>query len=144
MEIELYIWLVITALALVVEFSTAEMVSIWFIGGGIVALILSVIGVNIYIQITAFTVVSILAMFLFRKYVMDKINRNIIKTNADTAIGKDYKLLTAISFNNAGSIKVNDIIWTAVSKDPEQTIEEGKIVTVKEINGNKFIVEEKK
>jgi hypothetical protein len=35
----LYVWLAITVVAIVVEITTTEMLSIWFAGGGLLALL---------------------------------------------------------------------------------------------------------
>lgn len=139
-----YVWLGITILAVIIEFATSEMVSLWFVGGGIIALILSAVGVPYYIQIPVFIVVSVVLLLLFRKFVMKKINKGDSKINAERAVGKEFKLLTPIAFNQAGSIKVDGVIWSAVTEEDHSEIETGKIVKVKGIKGNKYIVEEVK
>ena len=53
----LYIWLAVTALSLVIEFITADMVSVWFTGGGIVAMILAACGLGWYVQVPDFIAV---------------------------------------------------------------------------------------
>lgn len=140
---DLYIWLGITVLAVIVEFSTSEMISIWFAGGGLVSTILAGFWVSWYIQLPVFIVVSFVGMLVFRKYVMTKLNKNVEKTNADSVIGKDFALLTPIKFNSTGTIKVNDVIWNVITANPNEEVKEGTIVTVKEIKGNKHIVEVK-
>lgn len=140
---DLYIWLGIIVLAVIVEFSTSEMISIWFAGGGLVSTILAGFGVSWYIQLPVFIVISFVGMLVFRKYVMTKLNKNVEKTNADSVIGKDFALLTPIKFNSTGTIKVNDVIWNVITANPNEEVKEGTIVTVKEIKGNKYIVEVK-
>lgn len=139
-----YIWLGVILFAIVIELSTNEMVSVWFAGGGIFALIFSACGLDWYFSIPVFIVISIVAMLLFRKMVMEKINDKEVNLNADAAIGKEFKLITSISFGNAGSIKVNDVVWSAITKNPNDEISKGTIVTVLELKGNKYIVEVKK
>ena len=59
----LYTWLGITVVALILEFITADMVTIWFAGGGLIALILSLFdGVSPYIQIPVFIVVWVVCL----------------------------------------------------------------------------------
>lgn len=138
----LYIWLGITALALIVEFITSEMVSIWFVGGGLVALLLAGLGLEWYIHVPAFIVVSVILMLCFRKLVMKKLSGNVVRTNADSVIGKEFELLSDIGFNKAGEIKVSGVIWSAVTEDENAEIPAGKKVIVEKIEGNKYIVKE--
>ncbi len=138
----LYIWLGVTALALILEFITNDMISIWFVGGGLIAMILSACGLEWYVHLPVFLVVSLLSMLLLRKFALKHLIKDQEKTNADSAIDKEYTLLTAISFNQHGSIKVNDVVWTAVCEDDRAVIPEGAIVKVVGIKGNKYIVKE--
>ena len=139
----LYIWLAVTAAALIVEFMTAELVSVWFVGGGLVAMLLAGLGLDWYVHVPAFIVVSFLLMLCFRRLVMKKLNKGEVKTNAETVIGKEYELLTAIGFNQAGSIRINGVVWTAVAEDDNAEIPAGTKVVIEKIEGNKYIVKEK-
>ena len=139
----LYIWLAVTAAALIIEFLTSEMVSAWFVGGGLVAMLLAGLGLDWYFHVPAFIVVSFALMACFRRAVMKKLNRGAVKTNAESVIGKQYELLTDIGFNKSGSIKVNDVVWTAVADDDNAEIPAGTKVVVERIEGNKYIVKEK-
>ena len=138
----IYIWLAVTAAALIIEFITSEMVSVWFVGGGLVAILLAGLDLNWYFHVPAFIVVSLVLMLCFRKLVMKKLNKGDVKTNAETVIGKEFELLTPIGFNSAGSIKVNGIIWTAVAENDDAKIAAGVKVVVLRIEGNKYIVKE--
>ncbi len=138
----LYIWLGVAAAALVIEFLTSELVSVWFAGGGIVAMVLAGAGLDWYFHVPAFFVVSLLLMLSLRKLVMSKLNNKTEKTNAESVIGKEFILLTPISFNTAGSIKVGDVIWTADTENDGDEIPAGATVIVQAIKGNKYIVTE--
>lgn len=135
-------WLGITALSALVEFITNDMVSIWFAGGGLVAMVLALLGLGWFIHVPVFIVVSLVLLLCFRKIVLKYFYKGESRTNADSAIGREYELLEDIGFNKNGSIKVNDVVWTAVAKDQKTVIPAGTIVKVKEIKGNKYVVEE--
>lgn len=139
----LYIWLAVTAAALIVEFITSEMVSVWFVGGGLVAMLLAGLNLDWYFHVPAFIVVSFALMLCFRRLVMQKLNKAAVKTNAETVIGKEFELLTDIGFNKSGSIKINGVVWTAVSEDENAEIPAGTKVIIEKIEGNKYIVKEK-
>ena len=138
----LYIWIGITAVALVVELLTSEMVSVWFAGGGAVAIILSAVGLDWYVHLPAFIVVSAILMLCFRSLVMKKLSVGEVKTNAETVIGKEVELLSGITFDTAGTVKINGVVWNAVAETENTEIPAGKRVIITGISGNKYIVKE--
>lgn len=138
----MYIWLGVTVVALVVEFITSEMITIWFAGGGLVAMILAGVGLSIYVHLPVFIALSFILMLCFRKLILKKLGKNDVKTNVEMFVGKEVKLLTAIAFGQSGSIKINDVVWTAVAENDGVEIPEGAIVRIKGLEGNKYIVEE--
>ena len=143
MDVWFYIWIGVIVVSIVVEVATTEMVSLWFIGGGIVALILAACGVHFGIQLGAFAVVSLALLIPLRKIVLKYFTPKSVKTNADMVIGKELELLEPISKGVFGAVKVNDVVWTAVGETDDETIEKGAIVIVEEIKGNKLIVRRK-
>ena len=140
----LYFWLGVTVVALVLEFITADMVTIWFAGGGLIAMILALLKLSIYAQIPVFIAVSVVCLLCFRKMVMKKLNVKTSNLNADSVIGKEYILLTEIGFNKPGSIRVNDVVWSAISENEMDEIAEKSKVRIIGLRGNKYIVEEVK
>lgn len=138
----LYIWLGITAAALIIEFITSEMVSVWFVGGGLVAMLLAGIGLDWYIHVPAFIVVSLVLMLCFRSLVIKKLKGKEVRTNAETVIGKEFELIDGIGFNSMGSVKINGVIWSAIAENENAEIPAGTKVIIKNIQGNKYIVEE--
>ena len=140
----LYFWLGVTVVALVLEFITADMVTIWFAGGGLIAMILALLELSPYIQIPVFIAISVVCLLCFRKMVMKKLNVKTSNLNADSVIGKEYILLTEIGFNKPGSIRVNDVVWSAVTDNEMDEIAEKSKVRIIGLRGNKYIVEEVK
>lgn len=139
----IYIYLAVVVLALLVEFFTSEMVSVWFVGGGIISMILSALNVSWEVHLPVFIGVSIILLACFRKFVLKYFNKGETKTNADSAIGKEYELISEIGFNKPGTIKINDVVWSAVTENQEDVIPMGTVVEVVGIKGNKYIVKEK-
>lgn len=138
----IYIWLAVTAVALILEFITADMVSVWFAGGGLVSMILAGCGASWYIHLPVFIILSLVLMFCFRKTALRLLSKNDTKTNAESVIGKEFRLLSEISLNSPGTIKVAGVVWNAVCEDENKVVAEGTLVRVKSINGNKYVVEE--
>lgn len=137
----LYIWLGVTVVALIAEFITSEMVSIWFAGGAFVAMILAACGLPLYIHLPVFIVLSFVLMLCFRSLVVKKFNKEGEATNADKAIGTETTLLTSVTPEEPGSLKLGDVVWTAISSDPAATIEAGTKIKIIGLKGNKYEVE---
>ena len=137
----IYIYLGLTVLSLVVEFITTEMVSVWFAGGGLVAMILAIFGVDWYVTVPVAIVVSFALMLVFRRLVIKKFRKNEVKTNAESVFGKEFTLLTDGSEDETATIKVNGVIWEVKTKD-EAPLKKGEKVRVLSLEGNKYIVEE--
>ena len=60
------IWLVLLVVFLISEAATVTMVSLWFAAGALAALIACLLGGAVWLQVTAFLVVSILALLALR------------------------------------------------------------------------------
>ena len=135
-----YIWLGVVALSIIIEFVTADLVSVWFIFGGLVAMILALFDVQLIWQLVAFIALSALLLATCRRPFVKLIGREKQSTNADALIGREFVLLSPISFETAGSVKVNDVVWTASSENGEE-IKAGEVVRVVAISGNRLIVE---
>ena len=63
-----------------------------------------------------------------------------VKTNAEKLIGMKGKVTKNILPNEKGEIKIDYQLWTAVSIN-DKTISAGESVVVKEIVGNKLVVD---
>jgi len=137
-----YIWLGVIVLSVIIECVTFDLASVWFIGGGLVALILAAFKIPYVWQIVVFVAVSAVLLATCRRPLLKLLGKNTTKTNADALVGKEYSLLTPISFGVMGSLKVNGVEWSAVSEKDTDEIAAGTVVRVVEIKGNKLIVKE--
>lgn len=142
MDFMFWVWIGIIVATALVEFLTLDLTSIWFTVGAIVPMILSIVGgVRWEIQVVVFIVLSIVLILSLRKVTRKFLLRNAKeKTNLDSLVGKVYKLIDPINGDDAGAIKVNGVVWSAISKKNEN-IEKGEKVKIVKIEGNKFIVE---
>lgn len=137
-------WLIAIIVFLVMEVATINLISIWFAIGSLVALIASLFGVNPYIQIVLFIVVSLISIIIFLVFIKPKWNRKIKlseKTNADRILQQEAVVIQRINpLANTGQIRVKGQIWSAGTKN-DQVIEADTLVRVVEIKGVKAIVE---
>ena len=139
-----YIWLAIIVAAAIFEGVTAQLVSIWFVAGGVGALIANLCGAELWLQALVFVVVTALTLIFTRPFVKKLMNFKKEETNAGRYIGK--KAIVIGQINNTlgvGQVNVNGSVWTARSED-NSIIEIGKNVIIKSIEGVKLIVEEYK
>ena len=135
------IWLAIFVIALIVEAVTNDLVSVWFAFGSLVALIVSLIpNVEWWVQLIIFTVISIATLFALRPFLMKYMKRNAVNSNVDSLIHKKGKMTKPCDEFNHGEVKVDGIIWTAVSSDISESIQDNTIVEIIGIDGNKLIV----
>ena len=137
----LYIWIAVICIAALVEAFTMQMVSIWFVAGGIVSLILYFCGVSYEIQIIVFIAVSIILLISLRKLCLKFLLKNTDeKTNIDSLIGREAKLLKSISLGELGEVKLGDVVWTVTTKD-ETPLSAGTLIKIVQVQGNKLIVQ---
>ncbi|MEZ3420883.1 MAG: NfeD family protein [Eubacterium sp.] len=136
----IWVWIAVTAVAIIVEAISAQLLSIWFALGGIAALLTSFLTDNIAVQVIVFCVVSAVSLAVIFPLAKKSLKKEHIKTNADRYIGKTAVVTEDISNIDAkGQVKVDNQIWSARSDDGS-AISSGKQVNVLRIEGVKLIV----
>ena len=139
------IWLGVFVLALVVEALTSEIVSIWFAVGAVIATIVSLIpGVAWWVSLIVFIVISVATLLFVRPIVSRYLKRNEVKFNVDELIHKKGHLTKECNKDSYGEVKINGVVWTAISQNDEVVLPVGTYVEVLAITGNKLIVREYK
>lgn len=134
------IWLIIIFLLIIVEVSTINLVSVWFIASGLVSLILSFITNNFMIQFACFVLLGIVFLITTRPILKKYIKPRDEKTNLDRIIGMEAIVTEPIKRNEVGEVKVDGKRWSAIAKNK---IEAGEDVIVEKIDGVKLIVRKK-
>lgn len=134
-------WVAVATVAVIVESQTCELISIWFVPGAIIAMVLSFFGVEFWIQTVVFVAFSAVTLTLvhtaLKKYLP---KRKETKTNVDALIGvKGIVEEDVDNIRETGSVKVRGLVWTARSTDDAIVIQKGSVVTVQEIVGVKMI-----
>ena len=133
-------WIVAIVVFSLVEAATAGLVSIWFAGGSLCALICAWIGLNVWIQIGVFIVVSAILILCLRKIASKNSKVNKSDTNLDRIIGQSVIVTQKVdNANNSGAVRINDIEWRVKSKNGD-VIEEGEMCKIEKIDGVKLVV----
>lgn len=137
-----WIWLGVVVVALILEFVTMELVSVWFAFGGFVSLIMSLTTASVASQWIVFTIISLACILGLRKLSLKLLQKDQDHkvTSKELAIGTITKLLEGISKTKNGLIKVNGVEWTAIAENEETEIEEGSLIKIVGQRGNKYIV----
>ena len=123
------------------EALTVGLTSIWFAAGALVALICSLAGGNMALQIILFFVVSALSLAAFRPIMQKYLNNKVEATNVDSIIGREVLVTEKISnLQAAGAVQVSGLTWSARSADNSE-IPVGTLVRIQRVEGVKVFVE---
>ncbi len=140
----LWIWVIIIAACIFAEIATLGLTTIWFAGGAGVALVVSIVGGGIWVQIIVFIIVSVVLMFLVRPYAKKRFNSKRTATNVDSILGQTGIVIDEINnLMSKGLVKIGGQEWTARCMDSGETIGPGEEVVVERIEGVKVIVRKK-
>lgn len=143
MDIQSIVWLALLVIFLAIELATLGLTTIWFAGGALAAFLVSLLAVDLTVQVALFCAVSILLLIFTRPFAVKYVNKSRVKTNVDSLIGKTAVVTEEINnLAGQGQARVSGQIWTARAKDENERIPEGVRVRILEISGVKLIVEE--
>ncbi len=135
-----FVWFALLVFFIAVEASTVTVVSVWFAAGSIVAMIASLLGAKLWLQITLFFVVSVLLLLALRPIIKKYFTPKLTKTNVDSVIGTVGTVTAPIdNIAATGTIKLGAMEWTARSTTGEP-IPIGTQVRVDRIEGVKAFV----
>lgn len=136
-----YFWLALVIIFVVVECLTVGLVSIWFAGGALVAMIFAMAGAGAIWQDIVFLVVSGLLIIVTRPFAKKYLLTKKEKTNYQSIIGGVAKVIETIdNYNQTGAAFVDGKEWTARSTEDKVIVEAGSLVEVVAIEGVKIIV----
>lgn len=133
-------WLVLMILFLVAEASTISLVSLWFAFGCLAALIASLLGGAVWLQMTLFLIVSALMLLMLRPLVRRYLVPKLSPTNVNSVIGSEGFVTSHIDNASAsGQVKLGAMYWTARSSSGAE-IPEDTLVKVDRVEGVKVFV----
>jgi len=130
-------WLIVIIICCFLEAITVNLVSVWFIASGIVALIASFFTDSFEIQLGIFVILGLFLLITTRKPLQKLVNQKKEKTNVDRIFDMTGVVTEEISKNKSGVVKIDGKYWTAIS---DETIPVDSIVKVLSINSTKLKV----
>ena len=136
------LWLVALIAFLVIELITVGLTTIWLAGGALVAFILAALGVNVWVQVMAFLIVSFVLVYFTRPLAVKYLNPRRTRTNSDELIGETVKVTERIDNRAAaGRALARGMEWSARAVSDDMIIEKDALVKILRIEGVKLIVE---
>ena len=137
---EVYVWLALLVVFLIVEAATVGLVSLWFAAGALAAMIAALLGGELWLQLVLFCVVSGALLIALRPFARKLLRPGIVPTNVDAVIGTEGVVVTAIdNLSATGEVKLGAVLWSARSTDGT-SIPEGTKVRVEKVEGVKVLV----
>ncbi|MDR1674231.1 MAG: NfeD family protein [Oscillospiraceae bacterium] len=137
---ELITWGVILIVAVIVELSTAQLVSVWFAAGALVAFLVSLLtNWGLAGQSVVFVLASGILLLLTRP-LAKKFKPKFVPTNMELLVGDTAVITEEVdSERGTGRAKLSGTEWFVISESGEP-IEPGTSVEIKAIDGIKLVV----
>lgn len=136
-----FVWIIFAVFMLICEVLTTQLVSIWFVLGGIAAAISCIFTDDLLVQTLVFVVVSLAALLATRPLVKKYISKKKVPTNSDRLIGRVAMVtMDIVNQTGEGQVNVDGKIWSAKSLDGRE-IKTGASVRITSIEGVKLVVE---
>lgn len=133
-------WSLAVAFFVVVEAMTVALVSVWFIGGAVCALIAAALGAGFAVQMVIFVAVSAILLAFVCPAARRRWAKKPERTNADRLVGQTALVTETIdACADTGAVKINGVLWTAKCTTGER-IEKGRHVTIERVEGAKLYV----
>jgi len=139
----LIVWAVVIAVCIVVEFLTCRIISISFVPGAIIALLLAAFNLAVWIQVPVFFVLAIIGFFvsrpIFRRYLQKAETASFSVKNKN--IGKRFRLVSEVVDGKA-SIIISDIMWSCIIENDEDAkkLTKDDYIEIVDFDGNKPVV----
>ena len=133
-------WLVVAATALVLELATVNLVSVWFVAGGVAAFIAALLGAELSVQVGVFVLVTAVLLIFTMPAARRLLQNSKQATNSDRIIGQEAVVTEEISnIKGTGQIKVLGSTWSASSEEGSIS-PVGSRVSIIKISGVKAVV----
>lgn len=129
---DILIWVFIAVIFTIFELVTGTFILIWFAVGSVVAAVLNYLGFDIYVQFTAFAIVSLMLILSTRRFADRITPEPTKKTTAERLIGKHGKVIRKRDDNNY-IVNVNGEEWSATGENNLDVDDEVEIIGIESI-----------
>lgn len=142
-EITSVVWLILLVVFIAAEAATVQLVSVWFAVGALAAMLVSLLGGELWLQVAVFFILSIALLALLWPVAKKRLKPKVVATNADALVGRLCTVTEEIDPIEGGRVRLGDVTWSARSENGDR-ISAGARVRVLNIQGAKVFVEEVK
>ena len=126
-------WLLCAIGFVVLEAMTWNLVSIWFAVGSAAALLSCLLVQSFRVQAAVFIAVSALCLLAF-KPLAKKLRKAPTATNGDRNLGREATVLTPVTAEATGRVRLDGVDWNARCVTPGDTLAPGESCRVTEIH----------
>ena len=140
MSVNPIFWLLAAIGFVVLEAMTLNLVSIWFAVGSAAALLSCLVTGSFRVQAVVFIAVSAVCLLAF-KPLAKRLHKQPTPTNGDRALGREARVLTPVSAQQTGRVRLDGVDWSARCATPGDTLTPGQACRVTEIHSTLLIVE---
>lgn len=131
-------WIIVAIVMIVIDLATSAFLFCWIGFAAIVSMILNLFSLSFLIQVIAFGIISLILILVGYPLVKKKFKTNInsLPLMEENYIGMIFEAEERIE--NTAQIKISGIYWVVVNEG--EVIEKGDKFIIKDIRGNKFII----
>ncbi|MGN0706969.1 MAG: NfeD family protein [Faecalibacterium sp.] len=135
-----FLWLAAAVGFLILEGMTASMTSVWFAIGGAAALLSCLVVDSFRVQAVLFILVSTVCLLAFRP-LAQRLRKAPTATNGDRNLGRTATVLTPVSAETMGRVRLDGVDWNARCATPGDSLAPGDTCRVTEIHSTLLIIE---
>ena len=140
MSIDPIFWLIAAIGFVMLEASTAAMVSIWFAIGAAASLLSCVFTGSFRVQAVIFVAVSAICLAAF-KPLAERLRTKPTATNGERNLGREAVALTDVSADITGRVRLDGVDWNARCATPGDHLHAGDHCRVTELHSTLLVVE---
>ncbi|MDU5106740.1 NfeD family protein [Clostridium sp.] len=132
------LWIIIAAVAIIIDIATSNFLFAWFTIGAIAAMIADFFGISFGVQVIIFLVINLITVSLGYPWAKKKFKKSVKRTPLmeETYIGRIMKAEEDII--EKAKVKVDGIYWTVLNTGEE--IKSGENFKIIGIEGIKLII----
>jgi membrane protein implicated in regulation of membrane protease activity len=135
------VWLIIAGVLAAGEAASGTFVMLMIGGGAVGGAVTAAAGGPLLIQVVVFILVTVALLWLVRPIAIRRLQSSPPAiTNSEALVGRDAVVLTPVSRDEGGRVRLNGGEWSARTIDPIQELLPGTRVTVIAIEGATAIV----
>ena len=143
-DVMTFVWIAAIEVFGIAEAATAGLVSIWFVGGAVAALLAAVFDGPLWLQFLLFIAVSIALLAATRPLARKMLVGAITPTNADRVLRHTARVTETVDNEKpSGAVYIDGKTWTARSEDGK-VIAKDTLMNVVRMEGVKLFVTENK